>query len=73
LNLSEVKSKTKVVIKSLNGGTQFKEQLLRLGIIPNQEVEVFLSYKNGPKIIKVKDSKIMIGYGMSKKIEVEEI
>ncbi len=72
--LSEIEADSKVRIVSFTGGTKFRDKLLCQGIIPGQEVEVQNSGgAKYPVILKINDSKIMIGCGMTAKILVEPI
>lgn len=74
LKLSDIATEKKVRIVSLDGGSQFKDKLLCQGIIPGKEVEVLIGGKRHcPYVLKVNDSKIMIGCGMVNKISVEEV
>ncbi|MBN1500076.1 MAG: ferrous iron transport protein A [Spirochaetes bacterium] len=71
--LSEIAPGTSVKIDSFLGGTGFKDKLLCQGIIPGQIISVINS--NGgksPVIIKINDTKVMIGSGMTSRILVEK-
>lgn len=60
----------KVVINSVEGGKHAKNKLYKMGILPGEEVLVYHSRKN--MIIKVRESKIALGFGMASKVMVAE-
>jgi len=68
--LAEINKGEKVTIKTLAGGKSFKEKLVNLGLLPGVEIEVVSTTPKGPFILKIRDSKIVLGYGMVQKILV---
>lgn len=70
-NLTNVKSRTKVRVLKLSGGERFKDKLLCMGILPGHEIEVLSSQKKGPVIVKVNDTRVVIGYSMAERIFVK--
>ena len=69
-NLTNIKSGTKVRVLKLSGGERFKDKLLCMGILPGHEVEVLSSQKKGPVMVKVNDTRVVIGHSMAERIIV---
>ncbi len=68
--LSEAQiGKHKVV--SIEGGASVKDKLLCQGVLPGREIAVITKKNNGPCVIEVGLTKIIIGGGMSDKIMVD--
>ncbi|PIV18008.1 MAG: ferrous iron transport protein A [Elusimicrobia bacterium CG03_land_8_20_14_0_80_50_18] len=60
------------IVSSLDGGEFFSEKMGNMGIVPGAAIKKITGhFMRGPVIVKVKDTEIAIGYGMSKKIIVE--
>lgn len=59
-------------ISSLRGGQQFRNKCVEQGIIPGQQVLVVNSSGGGSCVLKINNSRIMIGNGMLMKIIVEK-
>ncbi len=62
---------SKVKIKSISGGRGLKQRLCDLGLYEGAIVELVKSSISGPVILKVLDSRIVIGRGQAHKIMVE--
>ena len=70
--LSEVKTNKEYSIKSLHKlGRRLQKRLLDLGIT-GCVLKVILN-NNGPVLVEIRGTRIAIGRGMAKKIDVEEI
>lgn len=69
-NLTNIKSGTKVRVLKLAGGEKFKDKLLCMGILPGHEVEVLSSQRKGPVMVKVNDTRVVIGHSMAERIIV---
>lgn len=69
--LTNIKPGTTVKVLKLLGGERFKDKLLCMGILPGHEVQVLSSQKKGPVVVKVNDTRVVIGYSMADKIVVE--
>ncbi len=68
--LSEAQiGKHKVI--SIEGGASVKDKLLCQGVLPGKEIAVVTRKNNGPCVIEVGLTKIIIGGGMAEKIMVE--
>lgn len=68
--LSETKTGKKVSVISLEGGRGFKDKMFSQGIIPGAILKLISGGKNSPLLIQVNDTRICVGYEMSKKILV---
>ena len=69
-NLSEAQiGKHKVI--SIEGGASVKDKLLCQGVLPGKEIAVVTRKNNGPCVIEVGLTKIIIGGGMAEKIMVD--
>jgi Fe2+ transport system protein FeoA len=74
MSLSEVENGKIVTIKALKGGKRFVERLNSMGIYEGMKIRIVRHAPFcGPVLIQGLDSpiKVMIGYGMAQKIEVE--
>lgn len=58
-------------VSSIEGGSSVKDKLLCQGILPGKEISIINRKKNGPCVIEVGLTKIIIGGGMADKIFVE--
>lgn len=45
-------------------------RLAAMGLVPGTELEVLRNTPHGPFLISVKGSRIMLGHGMARKIQV---
>ena len=59
------------IVTSLKGGEKFRNKMLALGLIPGKEFEVIKGNKNGPFVLKIDETRLMLGYGMAEKIIIE--
>lgn len=74
--LSMVEGEKIVKIRGLNGGRRFVERLNSMGIHVGMRIKVVRRAPfGGPVLIEGVDSpvRVMIGYGMAQKIEVEAV
>ncbi|MFA5517991.1 MAG: FeoA family protein [Spirochaetota bacterium] len=69
--LTDIKPGTKVKVLKLLGGERFKDKLLCMGILPGHEVEILSSQRKGPVVVKVNDTRVVIGYSMADRIIVQ--
>ena len=63
---------TEVTIHCVNCGFGLKRRLCDLGLYDGTRVKVVKNDVAGPIIIKVKDSKLVLGRGQAQKIMVEK-
>jgi len=71
--LSTVKAGEKVKLIGINAGRGLNNRLIAMGLVPNVEITVVNNGHPGPFVISVKDSKMMLGRGITHKIMVREI
>ena len=57
--------------KSIDGGRQLRGRLAALGLLPGAELEVIQNSGQGPFVVAVRGSRIVIGRGMAARILVE--
>ena len=69
--LSMVGSGEKVKLVKINAGHGLNSRLASMGLVPNVEITVVKSGHPGPFVISVKNSKMMLGRGMTHKIMVQ--
>ncbi|MBN1502150.1 ferrous iron transport protein A [Candidatus Woesearchaeota archaeon] len=71
--LSNVKNGQRVRIKCIDCGFGLKRRLCSLGLYDGTMVEVVKNDSRGPVLLKVLNSKVVIGRGQAMKILVEEV
>ena len=67
--LTDVQPGTYVRVSEIDGGQELRARLCALGLTPGTPVEV-VCVGSGPVIVKVMDSRLMIGRGMAEKVLV---
>jgi ferrous iron transport protein A len=72
MNLAQVKEGELVRIVDVLGGLGLRNRLASIGIFPGAQVKVVKS-PPGPVIVEVAGSRVAIGQGMAKKVEVEPL
>jgi len=73
MNIIDLESGKKAVVKHITGGYGLQKKLEAMGIKAGSEViKVSSHFFRGPVIIKVYNSQVAIGYGMACKIIIEE-
>jgi ferrous iron transport protein A len=73
LHLSDIQSGQNARLKKIIGGQEIRQRLTAMGFLPEQIILVVKNGHPGPLVVKVKESKIVLGRGMSQKIKVEKI
>ena len=68
--LSLIKAGENVKLISIAGGQQLQARMLALGLLPGTSMEVLKNRSDGPVIIIVKGSRLVLGRGMSQDIMV---
>jgi len=72
MKLTEVKTKTPVIVKTINGGEHLLKRLESLGIREGCAItKIGSHFWRGPITIMAGKTKIAIGFGMAEKIIVE--
>ena len=69
--LAIVQAGRRVRLAGVNAGHGLQSRLASMGLIPGVEIEVVRNTPNGPFLIDVMGSRIMLGRGMTLKIIVE--
>ena len=68
--LSFCKPGQRVTVKSISGNPHARSRLETLGFVPGAEISIVSANNHGPFIIRIKESQLAIGRGMSHKILV---
>jgi Fe2+ transport system protein FeoA len=68
--LSMAETGRSVRIQHIFGGHGLQRRLSAMGLAPGMEMEVLRNDRGGPLVIKVLDSRFMIGRGMANHIQV---
>jgi ferrous iron transport protein A len=71
VSLDRVSSGQKVQIVRIEAGRDLKNRLAAMGFLTDETIEVIRNDRRGQVIIAVKNSKIVLGRGMSHKIFVQ--
>ena len=69
--LNEVAPGKNVILKEILGGRRLRARLFSLGLIPGTRLCVLDKGGLGPVIVRVRDSSLALGQGMTGKIVVE--
>ncbi len=74
--LNEIKSKTKVTVKKIDGGPEIRKHLEDLGVAKGIELTVLATQARhehrGPISLKIADREVIMAQGMADKIHVEK-
>ncbi|NLN59395.1 MAG: ferrous iron transport protein A [Deltaproteobacteria bacterium] len=68
--LTIVQPGRRVRLVSVEAGGDLQSRLTAMGLVPGVEIEVIQNFMQGPFLIEVKGSRIMLGRGMAQKIRV---
>jgi Fe2+ transport system protein FeoA len=68
--LSNIDPEKEVTLIDITGGTGIRSKLYSMGLVPGVSLKVLNRNGRGPIIVAVKDSRLVIGYGMASKIIV---
>ena len=68
--LSAAKSGATVRVKTVHAGESLQSRLASMGLIPGVELEVIRNASGGPFVVGIKETRLMLGRGMTEKIEV---
>ncbi|HPS56580.1 MAG TPA: FeoA family protein [Spirochaetota bacterium] len=69
-NLNNINAGCYAEILGISGGEGLRDKVLSLGLLPGKTVQVISNRKQGPVIIKVNGTRLIVGRGMSEKIHV---
>ncbi|MDD4735528.1 MAG: FeoA family protein [Kiritimatiellae bacterium] len=68
--LSAVQPGTLVRILAIQAGRHMQGRLAAMGLIPGVQLQVLRNTPNGPFLLSVMGSRLMLGRGMARKINV---
>ena len=68
--LSTVRAGETVKLATIEAGRGLNSRLASMGLVPNVDITVVSNSHPGPFVIRVKNSKMMLGRGMAHKIMV---
>ncbi len=69
--LTKVDAGVKAILQTVTGGRQLRGRLAALGLLPGTELRVVQNSGQGPFIVSVRGSRIVLGRGMAARMEVE--
>jgi Fe2+ transport system protein FeoA len=69
--LSMVASGRSVVFRRAWAGQGLASRLAAMGLVPGVEVHVYRNDRNGPVVLGIAGSRVMLGRGMAEKLSVE--
>jgi Fe2+ transport system protein FeoA len=72
-SLDEIPAGQRVRITAIDAGHGLKNRLAAMGLLVNVEIRVIRNDRTGQIIINVKNSKVILGRGMSHKVSVVEV
>ena len=61
------------VVQGLAGGRGFVSRLAALGFTPGAEVKMIQNFGHGPIIVLVRDTRIALGRGEARKVQVRRM
>ena len=70
MRLAEAREGTVVSVKRILGGGECAKRLLELGLFPGAVVEIFMN-DGGPVVVRIGESRQIVGRGAAEKIEIE--
>ncbi len=70
--LSLVPSGRSVLLRRVRAGQGLSSRLAAMGLLPGVRVQVCHNDRNGPVIIGINGSRVMLGRGMTDKVTVED-
>ncbi len=71
--LSSTTKGQKVILQEIIGGHQLRQRLSAMGLIPGTDFLVVSNGHPGPFVLKIKESKIVLGRGMANQIKVRVV
>ena len=72
MSLSELKPGSTAIVENICGGRHLRQKLVNFGMLPGTEIRVIRANRFGPMVLNVQGSQIMLGAGMTKRINVRE-
>jgi len=71
-NLTDIK-KGKIRVLEIRSGRNAMCRLAQLGILPGKELEVISNNMYGPVVVKLTNSRFILGSGLASKVMVERL
>jgi len=72
IDLTQLKTGKSGVVKSLEGGFDFRRRIENMGIREGKKIrKTSTHFWRGPQTVKVDNITVAIGYGMAKKVIIE--
>ena len=68
IKLTESEPGSHVIIDKISGGENLRDKLFSMGLLPGKDIEILSLRKKGPVIVKVNDTRLVIGHGMASRI-----
>ncbi len=59
-----------VLVTKIEAGRELKQRLAAMGLLPESKITVVRSVSQGQVIVRLKDSRVVLGRGMANKIFV---
>jgi Fe2+ transport system protein FeoA len=72
-SLDEIPAGATVRIVTVDAGRGLKNRLAAMGLLTNVEIRVLRNDRTGQIIVSVKNSKVILGRGMSHKVSVTDL
>ena len=61
------------VVRKLGGGNELVSRLAALGLTAGARLVVLQNSRNGPLLVNVRDTRIALGRGEARKVQVEQL
>jgi len=68
MSLEALEKGKRAVVARIEGGLYAREKLLELGVVPGVPVRKLQGGRNGPVLVEVLGSQVMIGHGLAAKV-----
>ena len=73
-NLIQIPQGSKAIVKAIRGGHGLIQKLQAIGIREGKEIEkVSTGIAHGPVVLRCGNTEVAIGFGMARKVFIEEI
>ena len=70
IKLDQINGEQEVTLCSISGGRGIRQKLYSLGLVPGTRFKILNKNGAGPVMISVRGSRLAIGHGMAKKLNV---
>jgi Fe2+ transport system protein FeoA len=69
--LTHIEAGSKVLVHNLNAGHRFRHHMAEMGIFPGAMIKVLKKESQGPLLVQIGHSRLMLGRRMAEKITVK--